>query len=120
MKDGRETSFKVNHSVAAEVFDLLVGYAFQRFFGLHDRDSMRKPFKIFREAALVGALMEPVRQRLWIVGWKFGIFCAIRQFDYSLWSQYAVQVFVQQDLRQSPQLFIELHWMLHLGGARLL
>jgi len=70
MKDGRETSFKVNHTVFAQILGLLVSDALESFFRLHHRDGVGEAFEIFSQAALVGALMEPVGQRSRIAGWK--------------------------------------------------
>src|SRR5215831_18801216 len=62
MKNEGKASLEINYTVAAQVFRLLIGDAIQRFLGLHHCDSVRKPLKVFRQTALIRAVVEPVRQ----------------------------------------------------------
>ena len=63
MKYRRETSFKVNHAVFAQILGLFISHALERLFRLHHRDGVGKAFEIFGQAPLVGALMEPIGKR---------------------------------------------------------
>src|ERR1700733_604460 len=118
VKDWRKTSFKVDDAVVAQVFDLLIGHAFERLVRLHHRNSMREAFEILRETSLVGALMEPCTQCLGIVGRKLLIFRGFGQFDDSLRSQHAVQMFMEKYLGQSSQRVFKIHRRLRLPWRR--
>src|SRR5258708_5701127 len=94
VKNWGEASLKIDHAVPAEVFGLFVSYSFERLLGLHHGDGVRKAFKIFWQASLVGSLAEPARQVFRIFGRELAVFCALRQLNYSFRSQHAVKVFV--------------------------
>src|SRR5580704_8639064 len=74
MEDRRETRFKVDQAVTAQVLDLFKGDTLQCFFRLHDRDGVCEAFEIFGETTLVRALMEPLGKGLRIVGGSFKYF----------------------------------------------
>ncbi len=61
VKDRREAGFKIDHAILTQIFGLLVCDPLQRLFRLHDGDGVGKAFQIFGEAALVRALMKPLR-----------------------------------------------------------
>jgi len=73
VKNRREAGLKVDDPVAAEVFGLFVGHAFERFLGLQDGYGVGKSEQIFSQAALVGTLMKPERQFFRVVGGQCGI-----------------------------------------------
>ena len=77
---------------------------------MHDGDGVGEAFEIFGEAALVGALVEPLPERLGISGGEFGVACVLGQFDHRLRAEHAIEMFVQQDFGEG---FQELLFKLH-------
>ena len=94
VKNWSKASFKINHTILAQVLGLLVSDSLECVFRLHHRDGVRKTFQIFCEAPLVSALMKPIGQGRRIAAWKVAIVRHARQVDYGFRSQDAVQMLV--------------------------
>ena len=112
VKDRGEASLKIDDAVAAQIFRLFVGDAFERFFGLHYGDGVDKAFEIFWEAPLVRSLVEPVRELFRVFGGKLSVSFASGQLDDRFRAEDAVEVLVEQNLGEGLQEgVIKRHWV---------
>ena len=81
VEDRSKARFKINDAIVLQILRLLVSHALQRFCGLHYGDGVGEAFQVSRQAARVGALKKPVRQRLRIGSGQLGVFRVSRQLD---------------------------------------
>ena len=98
MKHRRKASLEVDHTVPAQVLRLFIGHALQRLLRLHHRDGVREAFQVLSEAALIGTLVKPLRERRGVLGGETGVFRVFRQIDDGLRPQDAVEVLVEKNL----------------------
>src|ERR1700722_8271095 len=103
MKNRGEAGFEVNHSIATQIFGLLISNALECFLGLHDCDGVSEALQVFSQAALVGAAKEPLGKRFRNGGWQIGVVCVARQLDDGLGAQHPIQMLVQEHFGKTRQ-----------------
>ena len=100
----REPDLGVDHPVGGQVRGALGRDSPQRVRGLHDRDRVPERIQVDLEVAAVRAFGQPAGQLLDVVAGQVAVPDLLGQFQDGLRAQAAVQVIVQQDLRDSLDL----------------
>jgi hypothetical protein len=103
VKDRGETRFKIDDTVGGEIPGLFVGDAFEGVLSLHHGDGVDEAFEIFGEAALVGSLVEPVREGFRVLGGETGVAFGTGEVDDGFGAEDAVEVFMEEDLGETFQ-----------------
>src|SRR5580700_3321544 len=116
----REPDLGVDHAVGGQVRGALGRDPPQRVRGLHDRDRVPERVQVDLEVAAVRAFGQPAGQLLDVVAGQVAVTDLVGQLEDGLRAQAAVQVIVQQDLRDSPDLIKGEHLLIVLRGADVL
>jgi len=101
---GREPDLGVDHPVGGQVLGALRGHPPQRIRGLHDRDRVPERIEVNLQVTAVRAFSQPFRQLFRVVTGQVGVTCFAGQLKDGLRAQASVQVIMQQNLRDSPDL----------------
>ena len=101
---GREPHLGVHHPVGGQVLGAFGGHPAQRVGSLHDRDRMPERIQVDLEVTAVRALGQLLRQLFRVVAGQVVVAGLAGQLEDGLRAQAAVQVIVQQDLRDRPDL----------------
>ena len=101
---GREPHLGVHHAVGGQVLGAFGGHPPQRVGGLHDRDRVPERVQVDLEVTAVRALGQPPGQLFCVVTGQVVVARLAGQLEDGLRAQAAVQVIVQQDLGDRPDL----------------
>ena len=100
MEDRRETRLDVHHTVFMHLLHHFVGDAFEALLRLHHTTRVREPFQIHRQTAPLSAAVKPLGQLACVCCRKRFVVLVSGQLDRRLGSQAAIEMVVQEDLRQ--------------------
>src|SRR5580692_5775724 len=115
-----EPDLGVDHAVGGQVRGAFGRDPAQRVRGLHDRDRVPERVQVDLEVAAVRAFGQPAGQLLDVVAGQVAVADLVGQLEYGLRAQAAVQMIVQQDLRDSPDLIKGEHLPIVLCGSDVL
>ncbi len=96
---GSPSDFAVDHAVGREVFDELLGRAYEALAGLHDADGDRELLEVVLERAAVDVVGEPRLEALRVVGGQVET-DLVGELEHRLRAEAPVEVIMQRDLRQ--------------------
>ena len=104
MQLGREPHLGIHDPVGGQVLGAFGGDPAQRLRGLHHPDRVPEGVQVNLQVTAVRTLGEPLGQLFFVVRGQVVVARFLRQFEDRPRPQAAVQVVVQQDLRDGPDL----------------